>query len=788
MMRLPLTAVVLSNIGVGGSPALSAGAAGDGAPVLTGVTPSRVPITGGVPLVIRLEPGSAVAGSTAARPLKCKLSPACSVGHYDSYEHHCSSVVWATFNTKTAALLVDAHQLNATHVTCTPPPVVVAGPVYLSMSAGCTVGGGNCSNYLKVTYFAPVDVAVGRRPYLTESQGALLLRTDPSLRAVPLAVTASLAFAKRKWSWQLTPRNGTSVLWFGLSGLPAVINNDICVLVVMGTGKIRQCRRLMRTTAPAPGSAVQPVQIDHHTQTFRIAGKPFIGTGWYVGQQPSPNITRFLNVLRPHAELGANMFVAEDTYNMAQADKLKLLDGAHAMGIKIIWSLRGKKGHKFPDGLGFGAGVFSNISEAEAMLANAQWERNLLGNVSAVMDHPALLGWYLCDDCCPLAANLNEISLQARVYNLIKQRDPYHAISGAAQCSNSWLWNDVPSSEAPDPPVESATIPFSAQPQLQLGMDFFCQENYKQLLRQHAGDGTWKGGEQTDGAMRNGIPFEVLVNLPGLWQKTGFQGHPAAPRFKRSTMWLGLLSAGMVNSLGFVLQTYSNDQYGFQSSWLSSEGWPAGGWLLTIQSNVWAAQMRALAPSFTQPFGTVAHPGVSVRSATCLEGGGGGAGVDNSTPIRARAWRERCESAGGAEEEELCVHIIVVNIREEAFVNFKLSVTLPPPWNSRTLNATRLFDAAYNRTIAGPHGVLSDIIAPGETSIYEVGCSRRWKWGLAPLWNTTDGPEPLPGGYYPGEAYSACANRRVVCQLGFTQAVGSHPASLARCGAENGPF
>ena len=35
MMRLlPLTAVVLSNIGVGGSPALSAGAAGDGAPVL----------------------------------------------------------------------------------------------------------------------------------------------------------------------------------------------------------------------------------------------------------------------------------------------------------------------------------------------------------------------------------------------------------------------------------------------------------------------------------------------------------------------------------------------------------------------------------------------------------------------------------------------------------------------------------------------------------------------------------------------------------------------------------
>ena len=266
------------------------------------------------------------------------------------------------------------------------------------MSAGCTVGGGNCSNYLKVTYFAPVDVVVGRRPYINESQGPLLLRTDDSLHGVPLAVTASLAFAKRKWNWQLTPRNGSSVLRFDLSGLPALINNDICVQILYSTGKVRQCRRLMRTTAPPPGSTVNPVQIDHHTQTFRIAGRPFIGTGWYVGQQPSTNVTRFLSVLRPHAELGANMFVAEDTYNMAQDDKMKLLDGAHAMNVKVIWSLRGKPGHKFPDGLGFGAGVFTNMSEAEAMLASAQWEANLRGNVSAVMHHPALLGFYICDD------------------------------------------------------------------------------------------------------------------------------------------------------------------------------------------------------------------------------------------------------------------------------------------------------------------------------------------------------------------------------------------------------
>ena len=84
--------------------------------------------------------------------------------------------------------------------------------------------------------------------------------------------------------------------------------------------------------------------------------------------------------------------------------------------------------------------------------------------------------------------------------------------------------------------------------------------------------------------------------------------------------------------------------------------------------------------------------------------------------------------------------------------------------------------------------MLSDIIAPGETSIYEVGCSRRWKWGLTPVWNHTGVPEPLPGGYTPGEAYTACANRRVICQLGFTQASGSHAPTLAHCGEGPGPF
>jgi hypothetical protein len=151
---------------------------------LASVTPSSIPTVGGVPLVISLHGVGGRGGSDAApqsdavdepgvRPLKCKLSPACSIGHFDSYEHQCSSVVHATFQSKDTARLFDAEALNSTHITCTPPAVTVAGPVHLSVGAGCTIGGGDCSNYLNLSYHALVDVVVGRRPYLNESRGVL---------------------------------------------------------------------------------------------------------------------------------------------------------------------------------------------------------------------------------------------------------------------------------------------------------------------------------------------------------------------------------------------------------------------------------------------------------------------------------------------------------------------------------------------------------------------------------------------------------------------------------------
>ena len=44
------------------------------------------------------------------------------------------------------------------------------------------------------------------------------------------------------------------------------------------------------------------------------------------------------------------------------------------------------------------------------------------------------------DDCC---TDWHSTSMQAQVYSIIKDLDPYHATIGASDCANSWMFRDV---------------------------------------------------------------------------------------------------------------------------------------------------------------------------------------------------------------------------------------------------------------------------------------------------------------------------------------------------------
>lgn len=49
-----------------------------------------------------------------------------------------------------------------------------------------------------------------------------------------------------------------------------------------------------------------------------------------------------------------------------------------------------------------------------------------------VSSHPAVQGWYICDDCCKgydFSRNLSH------AYKLLRRFDPYHVTTGAAECN-----------------------------------------------------------------------------------------------------------------------------------------------------------------------------------------------------------------------------------------------------------------------------------------------------------------------------------------------------------------
>ena len=64
--------------------------------------------------------------------------------------------------------------------------------------------------------------------------------------------------------------------------------------------------------------------------------------------------------------------------------------------------------------------------------------------------------------------------MQAQVYSIIKDLDPYHATIGAANCGSSFLFRDIPSL-LPATVNRSTVWMEHGQPALQLSLDLVMQ-------------------------------------------------------------------------------------------------------------------------------------------------------------------------------------------------------------------------------------------------------------------------------------------------------------------------
>ena len=68
----------------------------------------------------------------------------------------------------------------------------------------------------------------------------------------------------------------------------------------------------------------------------------------------------------------------------------------------------------------------------------ADWA-DFVSVVEAVREHPATLGYYLCDDCWG-----HDPAGQAKVYRAIKTLDPYHVMAGAGGTSAGFSDGEMP--------------------------------------------------------------------------------------------------------------------------------------------------------------------------------------------------------------------------------------------------------------------------------------------------------------------------------------------------------
>jgi hypothetical protein len=584
-----------------------------------------------------------------------------------------------------------AFERTSSGLACMPPKAIAEGPALLSVSLD---GGQHWSSEAMVEYFNIFEVALDKRPYVHESSGQLLIRASQSYfqNETSFEVTANLQSIGKTWSWSevsSTGKLGTGEIVLDMPfdvGMLRSLHTDITITISTPTipGKTVTFEKRFHRVPPPTSVEVEIVQVNHATRSLDVNGLPYQGNGFYVGS--FPNVTSNVSSL-------IDMWVSQNInqamiYGLAEFPpqlQLDIFEIAAARGFKILYQL-GTGAVQVNHG-----GPFNRSSLLDEMIAN----------ITLVKDQKALLGYYICDDCCSTQI---DVSMQAQAYNIIKNIDPYHATVGAVNCEDTWTFSDVPSYLDSEIPKNSKTQPNGKQPNLQLSLDYFMQENYDRPLLDHSNvGGGWaksKDGSLAevsifkDGVFRHGVPFEVVVNCPPMTYPT--VSH-YVPHYQNTYSWIGLIAAGMQDQLVFdfdVQGLYDTDRHGlhsFGSYW--------------TQTGLYGLAAQGMKSSILAPFGTAIHPTIEIYS-------------EDSSSVIGRAW---AAIEGLKRNPKYCYHVVIASTKEDGPTTFTVSVNLSesgsPSLNG--LNASRVFDAFYSIPIK--HNMFSDMICSGCVNLYQIG-------------------------------------------------------------------
>ena len=244
-------------------------------------------------------------------------------------------------------------------------------------------------------------------------------------------------------------------------------------------------------------------------------------------------------------------------------------------------------------------------------------------------------------------------------------------------------------------------------------------ENYDSSIRSHAGTGLFNntfpgsalGG---DGNLRFGLFQEPVVNCDamsnGVAEARGFypdmaKSNAFLPDAFRSTLWMGAVTANMVNQLLWLFGT---------------DPVPYGPWQQVDKAAQWAAEVEELMPSLYAPFGIRdAITAAVAQTPSEIDG------LASCAELRVRSWQENAH----------CCHVVMINTNTSLPARPTVLLTGATAGLLGT-DARRLFDAVYSiPTKAYGHdlAMFTDWVAAGHTNVYRLGtnCSDTAVWRQA---------------------------------------------------------
>jgi len=130
-----------------------------------------------------------------------------------------------------------------------------------------------------------------------------------------------------------------------------------------------------------------------------------------IGYSPEETKSKF----EAQARRGINMMMLYGGSVVPFKVQREVLDAAHAVGMRLIWQVTDQ------------LDAVTGANGASAPNSTSDWN-NLRSVVENIRNHSALLGYYVCDDCCR-SYEFQDKQMPA-AYRDLKWLDPYHITYG----------------------------------------------------------------------------------------------------------------------------------------------------------------------------------------------------------------------------------------------------------------------------------------------------------------------------------------------------------------------